>query len=169
LKEIEFAEKIWQEHEKYIRKFCSYKLSSHPDLIDDCLQDVFLALLNKLGDSGEIQYPKAWLTKVASNKIKDIYEAEKIKNERQVPYNEEYVGKSYSFEDSLCEEDLEKHLDAILEKLDEKEKKLLEDFYSENISQKEIAEKLGITENNVRQQIFRLKRKVTGIIRNLLD
>lgn len=169
MKEIEIAEKIWHEHEKYIRKFCSYKLSSHPDMIDDCMQDVFLALLNKLGDNGEIQYPKAWLTKVASNKIKDIYESEKIKSENQVPYNEEYVTKSYSFEESLCEEDLEKHLEAILEKLDEKEKKLLEDFYSENIPQKEIAEKLGITENNVRQQIFRLKRKITAIIRTILE
>ena len=138
-------------------------------MIDDCMQDVFLALLNKLDDNGEIQYPKAWLTKVASNKIKDIYESEKIKSEHQVPYNEEYVAESYSFEESLCEEDLEKHLKAILEKLDEKEKKLLEDFYSENIPQKEIAEKLGITENNVRQQIFRLKRKITAIIRTILE
>lgn len=35
---------IWLEYEPYIRKLCNYKLKSMPDYIDDCVQDVFLAL-----------------------------------------------------------------------------------------------------------------------------
>lgn len=171
MKEIEIAEKIWQENELYLRKFCSYKLSSHPDLVDDCLQDVFLALLNRLKDNNEIQYPKAWLTKVASNKIKDIYESEKQKSLKQVPFEEEYIKTSENFDYSLTEgikeKDIEKHLNDILDSLTDREKFLLEEFYQKGTKQTDIAKELGISEISVRQQIFRLKRKVIAKVRKL--
>ncbi|MDD6021933.1 MAG: sigma-70 family RNA polymerase sigma factor [Oscillospiraceae bacterium] len=58
---------LWQEHEPYIRKLCTYKLKSLPDYVDDCIQDVFLALSDALHKGKVIEYPKAWLTKVANN------------------------------------------------------------------------------------------------------
>lgn len=60
---------IWAEHETYIRKLCTYKLKSFPDYIDDCIQDVFLDLSDALNKGKTIEYPKAWLTKVANNKL----------------------------------------------------------------------------------------------------
>ena len=63
---------LWQEHEPYIRRLCTYKLKSLPDYVDDCIQDVFLYLSDAINKGKTIEYPKAWLTKVANNKIKDI-------------------------------------------------------------------------------------------------
>lgn len=170
--EIRVAEQIWQENEAYIRKFCTYKLSSHPDLVDDCLQDIFLALLNFLHDEKEITYPKAWLTKVASNKINDIYKAENKKTQTEVPFEEEYVKANedfdYSGTEGITEKEIEKHLQEILGTLSDKEKALIEDFCINKLSGKEIAEKMGISENNFRQQIFRVKRKVKKSIREVL-
>ena len=63
---------IWAEYEPYIRKLCKYKLNSMPDCIDDCVQDVFLDLSVALNEGKTINNPKAWLTTVTNNKIKDL-------------------------------------------------------------------------------------------------
>ncbi len=173
MKEIEIAEKIWQENEVYIRKLCNYKLSSHPDLIDDCMQDVFLALITAVHDEKEINNHRAWLTKVTVNKINDIYREEKKKNENQVSLEEETVTLTsdfdYSYTEDITEKELDKHLETILQSLSDNEKTLIEDFYQNNLSGREIAEKLGITETNLRQQIFRLKRKVIKKVKEIFE
>ena len=171
LKEIEIAEKIWQENESYIRKLCNYKLSSHPDFIDDCMQDVFLALITACRDEKEIKNYRAWLTKVTVNKINDFYRDEKKKEEREISLEEENLKASsdfdYSYTEDINEKDLDAHLENILFSLTDREKELIEDFYQKNLSGREIAEKLEISETNLRQQIFRLKRKVTEKVREI--
>ena len=87
--------KLWQEHEPYIRKLCTYKLKSLPDYVDDCVQDVFLDLSDALDKGKTIEYPKAWLTKVVNNKIKDIYTQAKKESEKIVPLESENFDSSY--------------------------------------------------------------------------
>ena len=82
---------LWQEHEPYIRKLCTYKLKSLPDYVDDCVQDVFLDLSDAMNKGKVIEYPKAWLTKVANNKIKDIYAQAKKESEKIVPLESPYT------------------------------------------------------------------------------
>ena len=83
-KNKKLIEKMWQEYEPYIRKLCNFKLKSLPYYIDDCIQDVFLDLSDALNSGKKIEYPKAWLSKVANNKIKDIYTLAKKENEKLV-------------------------------------------------------------------------------------
>ena len=158
------AEKLWCEHEAYIRKFCQYKLQSNPDYVDDCVQEVFLALLNVLTEGKKIEHPKAYLTKVALNKINDIYKQEEKRKLKTVPFEEEHIKESKNFDYTLTEEideeEIEKVLDKILASLSESERTLLEDFYTKKIRQKELAGKMNISENALRQQLFRLKRKI---------
>lgn len=173
MKEIEIAEKIWQENETYIRKLCNYKLNSKPDCIDDCMQDVFLALITAVHDEKEITNHKAWLTKVTVNKINDIYREENKKNETQVSLDEEtgtlVEDFDYSYTEDITEKELDKHLETILDSLTDDEKSLIEDFYQKKLSGREIAEKRDITENNLRQQIFRLKRKVIKKVKEIFE
>ncbi len=169
----EEAEKLWIEHEAYIKKFCEYKLSSKPDYIDDCIQEVFLALINALKSEKQIEHPKAWLTKVASNKIKDIYENEKKKNLNTVPFEDEYVKQStdfdYSFTEEISSEQVERNFKKIINSLTEKEKQLIEDFYIKKTKQKDLANQMNISENTLRQQVFRLKRKIIKELKNFSD
>ena len=82
-KNKKLIEKMWQEYEPYIRKLCNFKLKSLPYYIDDCIQDVFLDLSDALNSGKQIEYPKAWLSKVANNKIKDIYAQAKKESENK--------------------------------------------------------------------------------------
>lgn len=75
---------LWGALEPYIRCLCVRKLQSEPDYIDDCIQDIFMALSDAFNKGETIQYPKAWLTKVANNKINDAYKKAKKNRERHI-------------------------------------------------------------------------------------
>lgn len=166
------ADKLWQEHEPYIRELCNYKLSSHEEYIDDCVQDVFVALVEALHKGTAIEYPKAWLTTVADNMIIDIYKQSSRDKEKLLPFTEENIDVriqgtiDYNY---LNEEDIDKYLSQIIDNLTEYEQCLFKDFYLRHIKQSELAKARCITENLIQQQVFRLKRKIIKIIRKLFS
>ena len=172
MKNTEQTELLWTQHEPYIRKLCQYKLQSVPDKIDDCVQEVFLALMNALRDGNEIKNPKAWLTKVALNKINDIYKDEEKKRQTTVPFEEAYVSEARDFDfspsEDLSEEAIEMHLEKILSSLSDAERKLIEDFYVKKVRQKKLAREMNISENALRQQLFRIKRKIIKEIKKII-
>lgn len=66
----EECKRLWHLYREYIISFCKFKLKDTPDYVEDCVQDVFMALLEAKRSGTEIKSPKAWLTTVANNKIK---------------------------------------------------------------------------------------------------
>lgn len=164
---------LWQEYEPYIRKLCNYKLKSLPAYIDDCIQDVFLDLSDALNKGNVIKYPKAWLTKVANNKIRDIYAQAKKETEKIVPLEKNldssYYGvvndRYFTIEDDQI---------LVLKKkgislLDYKEQQLLYDRYTLKKSILIIAKEHNTTENNIYQKLFRLKQKTKKLVENILN
>ena len=170
-KGMQLADKLWREYEPYIRKLCNYKLNNHKEYIDDCVQDVFAALVEAIHKGTKIKYPKTWLTTVANNMIKDIYE-QASHNDKIVPFDEKHIDErlhdSIDYED-LSEQDIEKYLLQIIDYLTEYERKLFQDFYLNHRKQSELAKERGITENLIKQQVFRLKRKIIKFIKRLFD
>ncbi len=63
------------------KSFCRFQLKDSPDYVEDCVQDVFMALLEAKRAGTEIHNPKAWLTSVANNKIKNEYKNRKRESE----------------------------------------------------------------------------------------
>lgn len=165
---------LWQEYEPYIRKLCTYKLKSLPDYVDDCIQDIFLDLSDALNKGITIEHPKAWLTKVANNKIKDIYTKAKKNVEKFLPFESQNLDKTYSgvvYDEPFSVED-EQILflkERVINMLDEKERKLLYDRYTMKKSVIEIAKEHNITVNNMYQKLFRLKQKTKMIIERILN
>jgi len=175
LKNIEpekLCEQIWCEYETYIRKFCEYKLQSQKDLIDNCVHDIFLSLLETLKNDTEITYPKAWLTKVANNKIIDIYRNNEKQSEREVTFNEETVTDSYydtyNFE-SITDDQIEQIKETVLNEIDEIDKKLIESYHIKNMKVKEIALLYNLSESNVKQRLFRARKTITYLSKKELQ
>lgn len=168
------ANELWQEHEPYIRKLCTYKLKSLPDYVEDCIQDVFLDLSDAINKGKTIEYPKAWLTKVANNKIKDIYTQAKKVAERLIPLDSQNLDKTYSVvvHDeyfSIEDEQIPTLKEKVVKMLDDKEQKLLYDRYTLNKSISAIAKEHNTTENNIYQKLFRLKQKTKMLIEKVLN
>ena len=165
---------LWQEHEPYIRKLCTYKLKSLPDYVDDCVQDVFLDLSDALDKGKTIEYPKAWLTKVVNNKIKDIYTQAKKESEKIVPLESENFDSSYYgiVNDeyfTIEDEQIPVLKEKVINMLDDKEQQLLYDRYTLNKSISVIAKEYNTTENNIYQKLFRLKQKTKMLIEKVLS
>lgn len=165
---------IWAEHEPYIRKLCTYKLKSLPEHIDDCIQDVFLDLSDAFDKGKTIEYPKAWLTKVANNKIKDIYTQAKKDAERLVyidaqNFDNTYCDVVYDEYFQIKDEEIPILKEKIINMLDDKEQKLLYDRYTLKKSIPAIASEQKTTENNIYQKLFRLKQKTKMLIEKVLS
>lgn len=165
---------LWQDHEPYIRKLCTYKLRSLPDYVDDCVQDVFFDLSDAINKGKTIEYPKAWLTKVANNKIKDIYAQAKKEAEKIVPLESENFDSSYYgvVNDeyfTIEEEQIPVLKEKVINMLDDKEQQLLYDRYTLNKAIPIIAKEHNTTENNIYQKLFRLKQKTKMLIEKVLN
>ena len=176
------AEELWKENEPYIIKLCKFKLQSVPDKVNDCVQDVFLDLLVAL-DSGEtIRCPKAWLTRVAGNKINDIYKEGKRETENTVSLTDklaESIADSKTLFDGEPEfnDDEDAYIfwhlnfkllsakDSFLESLTPEEKELFSERFVLRLKAKEIALRHGTTESNIRKRVFRLKNKAKEYVR----
>ena len=154
-------EAVWRENEAYIRRICAYKLSSHPDEIDDAVQEIGLAYFAAAEKGVEIREPRRWLTVVANNILKDIYshmskDAARLasidaEEYRSIPAPEE--------PEAVPEEALLRCREGFLSGLNEEERLLYRLRFEKRMKIKKIAEKTGLSEGNVRVRIFRLKQK----------
>lgn len=165
---------LWGALEPYIRCLCVRKLQSEPDYIDDCIQDIFMALSDAFNKGETIQYPKAWLTKVANNKINDAYKKAKKNRERHISLEDLELKNNSSniiYDDYFAveEEEICALSDKVLSMLSEKERELLNDRYKLKKSIAVIAKEQGTTENNIYQKLFRLKQKTQMLIKKVLD
>ncbi len=168
------AAELWLAYGGDVRKLCAYKLQSCPDKIEDCVQDVFLDLCTALNSGKQLEYPKAWLLKVAGNKIKDIYTQSNRERERLVSIHDANLENTLSENDSdaffkISEGELEIIKSKVINSLSDEEKALLIDRYRKNKTVVEIAAELKTTENNVYQRLFRLRQKVEMKIKIFLE
>lgn len=164
-----FAEECWRKYAPYIRKLLQYKLASMPDLIEDCLNDTFLALLTALERGEEIEKPKAWLTVTAGHIIKKTYDMRRRELERRAPEGEtllyELPAPEPPAEERFTEAELLAAKDDFLASLSEAERTLYELRFLKGMKLKRIAALTGVTENNVKQRVFRLKRKAAAFVK----
>ena len=160
---------LWQQHASYIRKLCFFKLQNRPEEAEDCLQEVFAALVQTLNRGVVLQNPRAWLTKTANNKIKDVY-AKEQEESCVCSYNDAVFDEN----ELACDTIAIKRADAveaekyIFKVLTADERQLLTDKYDLHMSGAEIAQKYGISEQAVYKRLSRLKKKVQTLIFNYL-
>lgn len=164
-KNKKIIEKLWIEYEPYIRKLCEYKLKNNQDIIDDCVQNVFFDLFETLNSGKSIEYPKAWLTKVANNKIIDIQKNLKKEKDNVIPLTDILTNtisdRSMELYDEpdVSDEQLLSAKNDFLLNLTNEEKLLFNEKFVLNKSSKEIALLHSTTESNVRKKVYRLRIK----------
>lgn len=166
----DISDAVYRENEQYIRKLCSYKLKNLPSEIDDCVQEVFIAFVEAVEGGKEIKNPKAWLTVVANNMIKDIYEKNSKRKERIEYLNDDTVcGIEYDIDNDFDETQVLLYKEKIISLLTDDERSLLYERYVLKLDAAVIAEKRNTTRNNIFQKISRLKIKTKMLIKKVLN
>lgn len=162
---------IWEQYEPYLRRIAGIKLQSCPDAIDDMIAEVFLALCKKVEESGYPENSKAWLygtlNHLINGKYRELYKEKEhtivlTEQEYKLPYGEDFVG---DIEDEWL---LEQVRSVMEQELSEREKTLLRLLYDDELSEKQAAGKLGLSDSAVKQQHYRLRRHIRAIAKKLM-
>ena len=131
----------------------------------DVTQEVFLLFQEKY-EGLEDEYIKAWLYKVANNKIKEQFRAI-AKREKELIYGTVFNSQTstdilYEMEEDnkVTPEELEEKKKSILSSLNEKELELFEMVYTKHMEYEELAKAFNISEHAVRTRVYRLRLKI---------
>ena len=136
-------EELLKEHYSSLETYVRYKVSSREDA-EDILQEACVKAFNGFSSlAGEGSF-RAWLISIGRNLINDHYR--KKARVSEVPYDEaiQYITVNRSVADIVRE---------TLDLLDDDERELLDMYYFQEMSVREIAEKLGIPEGTVKSRI----------------
>ena len=162
-------EQLYGEYAGYVQAYCNYKLNDYPDYAQDCVQDTFRVLYENLKEDVEIQYPKAFLLKTASNFVKLKFR--EIDKQKKTVSTEESMNLAYEeyFDDDIEQETIEKIKNEILANLSDDERELLDETCKSNkdvyMTTKQLAQKYNCSENTIRQRIFILRTKIKKSIK----
>lgn len=165
------ADELWLQYEPYVRKLCQFRLQAYPDYIDDCISDTFLVLIEAIKNGKEISNPKAFLYSVAANKTVDVFRdvtksirtVSSLSNENDIAYHIDYENLDLDTEMLISAKE------KVLSSLNEKDRKLLKQKYSDNYTIPQLAQLHHTSENNIYQKLFRLRKKTHKIIKDLLN
>lgn len=146
-------EKMYRENFDDIYGFVYHQIR-HRQMAEDITQDTFYAALT-LGEEF-LRHPKqrAWLAVTAQNKMYELYR--KMKYWATEPLEEVYHELAV-YDPNYEATELEL---AALAIISEEEWNLMKDYYLQGITARELAEMAGITENNLRVRLSRLKGKL---------
>ncbi len=161
----------------YYKRMCAYAVSfvSQNDLAEDIVAEVFLNIWEKRDTLNITESVSAYLFRAVKNSCINYLNREKSRR-RTISENEvnllnlkiNYpISDKYPLSD-LINVELEEKIKAEIEKLPEQCREIFYLSRFEELSHKEIAEKLGISENTVKVQIYRALVKLRAGLRYYL-
>lgn len=159
---------LYREYYPIIYRYCLARLCCNREYAEDCTQETFIVLYNKINSDEQINNPRSFLYVTATNFIKKKY--------RDIHYalNEEDIddyGYSLSFTDTesiISEINYKDIIEKINSILNENEKQLYEMRFVQDMQVKDIAGILKITPANCSIKITRLRRKILQQIKDYL-
>ncbi|MDE6412366.1 MAG: sigma-70 family RNA polymerase sigma factor [Eubacterium sp.] len=164
-------EQYYEQYIEYIKGYCYYKLNDYPDYAEDCVQDTFRVLFEKLSEDIEFEYIKAFLIKTASNFVKlKFREIDKSKNKTiSIEAKELDITYEQSFFDDVNEDTILNLKDEIISSLSFEEQRLLIQTCKQNkdsyLTTKQLAIEYNCSETNIRQRIFVLRTKIKRLVK----
>ena len=146
----------------------AYKKLRDEDQAKDIIQDIFAALWFRREFDLNTNNLAGYLFRAVRNRIFDLFAHEQVKSKYISSLNDYLETHTATPSDYLIREnDFKAYIGRAIQALPPKMKLIFEMSRNEHLSHKEIAEKLGTTENNVSTQItaaLRVLRTKLGVI-----
>lgn len=141
--------------------------------VDEVSQEVFIKVFSDLSSYRSEAPFEHWLTKIACRTCYDFWRKERRKERRQV--NSEHLellsdGMSLeAFNHEQFKKRGEDLVQTVLGKISPEERLLFELFYIEELSLKEISKKMGWTVIAIKMRLFRCRKHLKTVLRNLSE
>lgn len=131
----------------------------------DIAQQVFLKLWEKRQSLSQIRNPEAWLFTVARNQVADLLRAQLL-NDKYIRYVQEFFREEEaSPEELLILRQQKELLEKSLQKLSLRQQEIYRMNREQGMTYGEIAEKLGISHDTVKEHISKSIEKIRRFIR----
>ena len=155
-------EQLVLEYQNLVYTVC-FNILKNPHDAENIAQESFLsAYLHMVEYSTEVENPKSWLCKIATNKSIDFKRKnfKIIKNEESFELSEFEMSDGSSVEALIEQSERAEKLGAIISNLPEKYANAIKAFYFEQLSVKEIAKYYKLPEKTVETQLYRAKKMI---------
>ncbi len=149
-----------------IYRFCLSYLARDRASVDDCVQDTFVVLYNKLLGGEKIVNVRAYLYKTAENVTRE--KLRELKKHSEHINIEEVTDLPSNSEDMTEELSFDEYSRQISEALSDKESELFRLRYIEDLPIERVAEIMGITFSAAGTRLHRLKKKIAVIIKEIM-
>ena len=145
--------------------YCLSRLDGSREAADDCAQETFIVIYNKLLDGEEFENPRAFLYRTADNFVKRQNQKDAVELKRSVPLDDAAdIGVNDEYLSHLDQIDYEKCAEILLNLLTDGEKQMYDLRYIQKNGVEEIADKLGISRPAASMRLMRLRNKINDIV-----
>lgn len=164
-------EKLWEscltgDKEAFKEIYCRFysqlynygsKLVSDKDLVKDCIQDIFIKMIQNYQSLSATPNVKGYLIKALRNKLYDTLEKEKNTDDISL-YEETFVADELlpmlSFEDSESD-NRSKHLMEVFSQLSPHQQEIIYLYYVNELKHEEISKIMGINYQSSKNLLYR--------------
>lgn len=151
---------IWEQFSNPLKSFIKRRVKNDQDA-DDILQNVFCKILSNIDGLRENDKVYAWVYKIARNSIIDFYRAQKF--ETDMPELSENIKSEVEVETTENEE-IAQCLKAMIMYLPEEYKQALILTEYQNLTQKALSEKMGLSLSGAKSRVQRARTKLKKML-----
>lgn len=135
------------------------------NLTDDILQDVFVAAFKRKEDWQEIKQVRGWLYQIAIRQVLQFQRRELRQRRRIEQYSKEKSADGdRSLLDRLCGIEQVDMVRSALWQLRPSDRQVLLLKYCDELSCRDIAVRMGVTETTVQSRLLRARRQLRGLL-----
>ncbi len=158
----QFINDCYEKYYQSIFKYCRVRLGEFNEHTEDCVQDAFIILQQKLNDGEIIEQPRAFLYRTADNFVKRTVGHYSKERKRTVELTEaENAPAPPIISDDF---DYDEFARILIATLSEQEQELYILKYVQQKSLKEIAEILNVQPTAVAKRVSRLRQHIKDLI-----
>ncbi len=148
------VQQIWTEYGNLLRGFLAKRVAC-PEDVDDLLQDILLKTHKYLKTHREPEKMQAWLFQVARNTLTDHYRSRSTFTTNLEPSEFEEIPEEISDSQIKVLTELSQCLYPFLQKLPEKYREAVEAADLKGMSQKNLAQALGVSHSTMKSRVQR--------------
>lgn len=155
-------EQCYKDYYQSLIKFARARLRESSDFCEDCVQEAFMVLYNRLQTGEEFEYPRAFLYKTLDNIIKKQKTKIMTDEMNTVSLDDPESTMDLAVQDEI---DCEKYIKILEDSLEDDEKELYTAKYVDGKKIEQIALEKELSVGAVTMRLSRLRKK----LKNLLD
>ena len=149
---------LYERHQRHVYAYCRRRVS--PDVVDDAVADVFLAVWRRIAEvPGEPQV-RPWLYRVAYLTLTNHWRSAARRRNLSARLEAFGVSSGVSVPDQIVVREEVREALALLANLRPSDREIIRLAVWEELSHAEMALVLGVSENTVRQRLFRAKKRL---------